>query len=127
MATIKLKYINSFYDRHHKLRYYFRRPRQKSVALPGRPGSDEFMAAYQAALTGVIAPQKQIGEAQTVPGSVHALVAAYLDSSTGSSSPFKTLLPKLSAARETFSKISVRFTVKSVFIAQIVMASARCC
>jgi hypothetical protein len=94
MATIKLKYVNTFYDRHGKRRCYFRRPGQKSVSLPGLPGSDEFMAAYQAALAGVAAPQKQIGQARTLPETVHALVAAYLDCSTGSSSPFKTLAPE---------------------------------
>jgi integrase len=52
------------------------------------------MSAYQAALSGVTATQKQIGQARTVPETVHALVAAYLDCSTGASSPFKTLAPE---------------------------------
>jgi hypothetical protein len=39
-------------------RYYFRRRGFKKVALPGLPGSQEFMAAYQAAL----AQRLDIGE-----------------------------------------------------------------
>jgi hypothetical protein len=52
------------------------------------------MAAYQAALAGVTAPQKQIGKERANPETVHALVADYLDCSTGSTSPFKRLAPE---------------------------------
>jgi integrase len=85
-----LQFVNEFRDRHGKVRRYLRRPSCKAVPLPGLPGSAEFMAAYQAALAGMTAPQKQIGEARTVAGTVQALVAAYLDCSPGSTSPFKT-------------------------------------
>jgi integrase len=69
------------------------------VPLPGLPGSAEFMAAYQAALTGVTPPPKLIGEARTVAGTVQALVAAYLDPSTGSTSPFKALAAETQRTR----------------------------
>ena len=39
MATIKLYRVNSFRDRHGKLRHLFRVPGRPSVALPGLPGS----------------------------------------------------------------------------------------
>jgi hypothetical protein len=65
--------------------------RCKTVPLPGLPGSSEFMTAYHAARGGMAVPQKQIGTTRTVAGTVQALVAAYLDCSPGSTSPFKAL------------------------------------
>jgi integrase len=50
VAKIKLKYVNEYVDRTGVLRRYFRKGRKK-VALPGAPGSAEFMAAYQACLS----------------------------------------------------------------------------
>jgi hypothetical protein len=43
------KYVNSYWDRHGKQRYYFRRKGQPSIPLPA-PGSPEFEQAYAAAL-----------------------------------------------------------------------------
>ena len=45
----RLKFVNSFKDRHGKRRHYFRRF-GKSTALPGKPGSPEFDRAYADAL-----------------------------------------------------------------------------
>jgi hypothetical protein len=50
MTRVKLKYVHEFRDRHGHPRYYFRRAGFKRTPLPGLPGSDEFMRAYQAAL-----------------------------------------------------------------------------
>jgi integrase len=80
LANLRLPHINSFRDRHGKTRHYFRRPGFKSVALPGLPGSAEFMAAYQAALAGSTAPRIEIGASRSKPGSVAAAVALYLGS-----------------------------------------------
>lgn len=44
-----MKYLHEFRDRHGKWRRYFRR-HGKSTALPGEPGSPEFLSAYAAAL-----------------------------------------------------------------------------
>jgi len=99
MTRIRLQFVNEFRDRHGKVRRYLRGPGCKAVPLPGLPGSTEFMAAYQAALTGIPAPQKQIGEAQTIAGTMRALVAAYLDCSSGSTSPFKTLAAETQRTR----------------------------
>ena len=52
MTRIHLRYVDRFVDRHGYVRHYFRRPGGKRFALPGVPGSDEFMAAYKAALAG---------------------------------------------------------------------------
>lgn len=50
MTNVKLKYLDRFVDRHGKVRYYFRRGKGPRIALPGEPGSLEFIAAYQKAL-----------------------------------------------------------------------------
>src|SRR5215471_2167268 len=77
MATIKLKHVNSFYDRHHKLRHLVRVPGQKAKTLPGAPGSEVFMAAYHAALA--MGPA-EIGASRTKAGTFDALIAQYYKS-----------------------------------------------
>jgi integrase len=59
--------------------------------LYGIPWSEEFMRQYAAALEGVTAQTKNIGASRTVAGTVDALVAAYVNCSEASTSPFKTL------------------------------------
>jgi len=57
MARIRLKYVTTDRDRHGNARHYFRkRGMARKIRLPGLPGSDEFMAAYQAALAGAPMP-----------------------------------------------------------------------
>jgi enterobacteria phage integrase len=51
-GLIRLKYVHAFRDRYGTWRYYFRRHGIRT-ALPGLPGSSEFMAAYGAALAKV--------------------------------------------------------------------------
>lgn len=80
LTSLRLKFVHRFRDRHGKTRHYFRRPGCKTVALPGLPGSAEFMAAYQAALAGHSAPRIEIGAAHTKPGTVAAAVVAYFGS-----------------------------------------------
>src|SRR5215468_8450952 len=52
MARIRLLYVKSYLDRHGKVRHYFRRRGYPKVALPGVPGSPEFMEAYGLANSG---------------------------------------------------------------------------
>jgi integrase len=78
MSRLPLKFVHAFRDRHGKLRHYFRKG-AKRVALPGLVGSEEFMAAYAAAL-GADASSPQIGESRTLPGTVGALVVRYYQS-----------------------------------------------
>jgi integrase len=81
MARIKLKYVNAFANRGRKdkrVRYYFRRRGDKAVPLLGLPGSEEFMAAYAAALAGM--PHVEIGANRTLPGTINALVINYYGS-----------------------------------------------
>jgi integrase len=83
MARIRLKHVNAFRNARRKdgrIRYYFRRRGQKAIALPGVPGSDEFMSAYGLALAMQPDPQGEIGAARTAPGSVDALAVSYYKS-----------------------------------------------
>jgi len=51
MVCLRLKYLVEDVDRHGNVRLYFRRKGHRKIRLPGLPGSDEFMAAYKAALS----------------------------------------------------------------------------
>jgi integrase len=92
-----LAYVKAYRDRHGKVRRYFRRPGYKPVPLPGLPGSEEFMLAYQEAISGEKVP---LGASRTVGGTVNALIAAYLDCSPASSTPFKTLAAETRRTRK---------------------------
>lgn len=72
---VSLPYINRFHDRHGKLRHYFRRAGFAPVALPGAPGSAEFMAAYNLAMVGLRA--EGIGAERSLSGTLSAAIADY--------------------------------------------------
>lgn len=76
MTKIDLPYVQRFKDRHGRVRHYFRRPGFKRAALPGAPGSEDFMRAYQKALGG----RAEVGAERSPPGSISALIAAYYQS-----------------------------------------------
>lgn len=76
MTEITIPYVQSFRDRHGRMRYYVRRKGQKKVALPGLPGSKAFMEAYQAAL----GPQPQAKVSRAGPRSLSALIANFYGS-----------------------------------------------
>jgi integrase len=78
VTKLRLPYINEYRDVRGKLRRYFRRPGFKRVALPGIPGSEEFMRAYQAALDQ--SNPLEIGASRTKPGTIDALIVDYLKS-----------------------------------------------
>ena len=72
------KYTRAWVDkRDSRAYYYFRRRGFPRVRLPGLPWSPSFMAAYEKAMSG---PRAAIGVGRIKPGSVHAVVSAYLDS-----------------------------------------------
>ena len=93
MASLHLKYVEEFIDRHGKPHRYFRRA-GKRVRLPGRPGSAEFMAAYQATLDGIPVSKVETVAPRTAPGTVHWLVSTYLSSAT-----FNALAPETRRTR----------------------------
>jgi hypothetical protein len=80
MARLRLQFINSFRDRHGRVRHYFRQPGRKAVALPGLPGSAEFMEAYQAALAGASLVANDIGAKRTQAGTLDAAIVGYYKS-----------------------------------------------
>jgi integrase len=76
-VAVRLKHISRFRDRHGVLRHYLRIPGRKPVALPGLPGSAEFMARYNAevaAAAGATAPPEP---PRLPPGSLDALAVSY--------------------------------------------------
>jgi integrase len=76
------RYVHAYNDRHGALRTYFRRGADK-VALPRPPLSDDWWQAYRAFLAGDLAKAeetRQVGAERTLPGTVSALVVAYLTS-----------------------------------------------
>jgi integrase len=79
VSRIRLRYVNAFTNRNRKnsrVRFYFRRRGHKAIPLPGLPGSDEFMAAYAAALNTVPKPI-EVGASRTLPGTINALCVSY--------------------------------------------------
>jgi integrase len=99
VIKIRLPYINSYVDRLGKVRHYLRKPGIKPVALPGLPGSDEFMGAYTAALAGIPGTDTriQIGSSRTRAGSISAMIAGYL-----ASAKFANLAPTSKAQYQRF-------------------------
>ena len=74
----RLPYVQEDRDRHGRLRRYFRRPGSRRIPLPGRPGSPEFMTAYNTAQTGyVVRETRTVGKSHSAPGSLSAAIAAY--------------------------------------------------
>jgi integrase len=72
-------HVECWRDRHGKIRVYFRKGKGPRVPLPDRVGSDEFEAAYQAALAGHIAAKRERRHADP-PGTIGALIASYMRS-----------------------------------------------
>jgi integrase len=77
VSRIRLAFVQSFTDRHGKVRHYFRRGSTR-IALVGLPGSDTFMAGYQAALNA--SPTPVGASLRSKPGSVSAVIAEYYGS-----------------------------------------------
>jgi hypothetical protein len=50
MTVIRIPYVKEYVDKAGTVRRYFRKRGCKAVALPGVPGSLEFMEAYQSAV-----------------------------------------------------------------------------
>jgi integrase len=123
MARLKLKYINEYRDRHGKVRRYFRRPRGRSIPLPGLPGSIEFMAAYQAALAVVSPPPPS--PRHVIAGSLAAVAAGYLRSadfanlSPSSQRSYRTALKPILAAHghrlmRDLTKVAARHVIEEI-------------
>src|ERR1700731_1370113 len=82
--NLRLPFVKKYRDRHGRMRFYYR---PTGAALPGKPGSAEFMAAYQDAhgFDGVAAPAltivKKTPRLRTdAEGSIDWLVMKYFNS-----------------------------------------------
>lgn len=78
MVTLRFRYVVEDVDRYGNPRLYFRRKGQRKIRLSGIPGSDEFMAAYRAALAGSAEGRSQLKRA--LRGSFGYLCLAYYES-----------------------------------------------
>src|SRR5262249_37715992 len=94
MANLSLKFVQAFVDRHGCPRHYYQRPGFKRFALPGLPGSTEFMAAYAEAGE---TPAPPVGLRQIRPGTFNALAVSYFGSAA-----FRRLAPTTQASYRGF-------------------------
>jgi enterobacteria phage integrase len=76
MTVMRLAFVKEYTDRTGKMRRYFRKRGCKTVALPGAPGSPEFMRAYQTAMGSK--PEQAVQHDGA--GTVTALIVDYLRS-----------------------------------------------
>jgi hypothetical protein len=76
-GVIRLKYVHAFRDRTGRMRYYFRRHGKRN-ALPGLPGSSEFMDVYAALLAN--APKDVQPRPTAAPRTLAALAIRYFGS-----------------------------------------------
>lgn len=100
-VLVPLRYIQSYEYRPQVWRHYLRRPGMPKVRLPGKPGSDEFMAAYHAAMA---APKPPVGIKRNPPDSVAHWISLYL-----ASAAFAALAPD---TRRTRKNLLERFRNK---------------
>lgn len=81
MARVRLRYVNSFPDRHGKMRHYFRRGKMKAIALPPVLGSKIFLAEYAECLE-LYGPKATAGDrARRVAGTLGWVIREYKKSS----------------------------------------------
>jgi integrase len=72
-------FVERWRDRQGKVRVYFRKDKGRRVALPASIGSADFNVAYQAALSGQLAPAHE-NRARPASGTIDALIISYLRS-----------------------------------------------
>ena len=82
MVRIRLKYLVEDRDRHGNVRCYVRRPGRPKFRIRGIPGSHEFMAAYQAALSEADTDDNRKKYRTPAKGSFGAVCLAYYASQT---------------------------------------------
>jgi enterobacteria phage integrase len=72
-------FVECWRDRHGKLRVYYRKDRGRRIPLPATIGSEEFDAAYRAALSGQLPPGRE-KYATPAPRTIAALILSYMRS-----------------------------------------------
>jgi integrase len=109
-VRIRIKYLIEDIDRHGSVRRYVRLAGRSKVRIRGVPGSEDFMAAYQAAIAGEIAEPRQAPEARK--GSFRHLCVGYYKSDK-----FETLDPATRAwQRRALDRIAIKHGGKPVVL-----------
>jgi hypothetical protein len=85
MVNIKLPHVVEDRDRHGNVRYYVRIRGRRKVRIRGIRGSEDFMAAYHAALDGEASEKPRSSTA--IPGSLRHLCQRYFGSYDFKTSP----------------------------------------
>jgi integrase len=104
--NLRLPSSKKYRDRHGKMRFYYR---PTGAPLPGKPGSREFMAAYQAASGGDAAPMLTVVE-KTVKRRTHDensidwLVTQYFNSDAFKPPPIGLALETQAGRRRTLER-----------------------
>jgi hypothetical protein len=75
MSVMRLAFVKEYTDRTGKMRRYFRKRGCKTIALPGAPGSPEFVLAYQSTMGGT--STQPVATATPSAGTVAALIIDY--------------------------------------------------
>src|SRR6516165_9012912 len=75
LVRVRFKHLVEDRDRHGNIRIYVRVPGRRKVRIRAMFGTDEFMAAYNAAIADHVAPPRQANEVK--PGSFRHLCIRY--------------------------------------------------
>ncbi len=78
MGKVDLPGLSSFLDRHGRRRWRYR-ARGRTVSLTGKPGDPGFLAAYQAAVSGLAPPPGGVGQERTKVGSMSHLIVTFYE------------------------------------------------
>jgi Phage integrase family len=125
------KYVNAYSNKqraNQSVRYVFRRKGQKSIVLPGPYLSEDFNAAYAAALGAV--PQT-IGAGRTRPGTIDALAVSFYKSTawTGmtpaSHTSYRPIIERLRAKDGTKRVALLRPEHIAIMLDQVASPSAK--
>ncbi len=79
-GTVELKYLVEDADRHGNVRLYVKRRGRLKVRLRNPPGSQEFLAEYQEAVSGKISAQSPDAAEKAARGSLRWLIEHYYES-----------------------------------------------
>jgi integrase len=74
VTRINIRFVQAFVDRHGKVRHYYRRHGYPRTALPGLPGSAEFMEAYANVQPCDVPAPARVATDKLTPGTINAAI-----------------------------------------------------